>query len=226
MGSHLNLSAVTLLDRRKQAYAAALAALAGFVDAIGFLGMGGYFVSFMSGNSTRIGVAAAEGSMAAAIAGALLLAFVVGVTAGALVARASGRFRKPAIMLMVALSLGSAALLHQPGAIPGAFLLVAFAMGAENMVFQRNGEISFGLTYMTGTLVRIGQRLGDALTGGDPWGWAPWLALWAGLVAGGVAGALTWVKYGAGSLWVAAALALTLAAAGIALVEPPLKPDS
>ena len=49
--------------------AVALAALAGFVDAIAFTRLGGYFVSFMSGNSTRLGVGIglADGTAALAI---------------------------------------------------------------------------------------------------------------------------------------------------------------
>ena len=47
-----------LLDSpRNIALACALSALAGYVDGIGFLQLGGLFVSFMSGNSTRMGVA-------------------------------------------------------------------------------------------------------------------------------------------------------------------------
>ena len=40
-------------DRRVKLLAAGLSALAGFVDATGFIQMGGFFVSFMSGNTTR-----------------------------------------------------------------------------------------------------------------------------------------------------------------------------
>ena len=43
--------------------ACALSALAGYVDGIGFLHLGGLFVSFMSGNSTRMGVSLAEGAV-------------------------------------------------------------------------------------------------------------------------------------------------------------------
>ena len=40
--------------------ACALSALAGYVDGIGFIHLGGLFVSFMSGNSTRLGVSLAQ----------------------------------------------------------------------------------------------------------------------------------------------------------------------
>ena len=46
----------TMLDsRRNVALACALNALAGYVDAIGFLHRGGLFVAFMSGNKMRKG---------------------------------------------------------------------------------------------------------------------------------------------------------------------------
>ncbi len=44
-------------DSARRRFAIALAALAGYVDAVGYLSAGGYFVSFMSGNTTRLGVA-------------------------------------------------------------------------------------------------------------------------------------------------------------------------
>ena len=51
---------MTRYDSRRWFLAACLAALAGYVDAIGFLKLGGLFVSFMSGNSTRLAVGLAE----------------------------------------------------------------------------------------------------------------------------------------------------------------------
>ncbi len=47
-------------DLRNLVLALALSALAGFFDGIGFLHLGGLFVSFMSGNSTRMSVSLAE----------------------------------------------------------------------------------------------------------------------------------------------------------------------
>lgn len=69
-------------DQRTRFLAAGLSALAGFVDALGFMQLGGFFVSFMSGNSTRLGVGLASASSAAAVAGGLILTFVLGVMGG------------------------------------------------------------------------------------------------------------------------------------------------
>ena len=44
------------LDQPRRHLAFALAARAGFVDAVGYLSADQYFVSFMSGNTTRLGV--------------------------------------------------------------------------------------------------------------------------------------------------------------------------
>lgn len=53
---------MTPYDKRAQALAIRLSALAGYVDAIGFIQPGGFFVSFMSGNSTRLGVGPIAGA--------------------------------------------------------------------------------------------------------------------------------------------------------------------
>lgn len=50
-------------DTSFQRLAFCLAGLAGFVDAIGFLGSGGLFVSFMSGNSTRMAIGITEAKL-------------------------------------------------------------------------------------------------------------------------------------------------------------------
>ncbi|MDO9490101.1 MAG: YoaK family protein, partial [Sphingomonadaceae bacterium] len=181
---------VTRYDKRIWIFAAGLSALAGFVDAVGFIELGGFFVSFMSGNSTRLAVGIAGGLPAvAALAGSLIGCFVLGVMAGTLAARRGGRQRGPVVLALVALLLALAALVGAQGEVAIAALLMAAAMGAENAVFEREGEVAIGLTYMTGTLVKLGQRATAALLGGDRWGWVPYLMLWAGLIAGAVAGA-------------------------------------
>jgi len=59
-------------QRRVRVLAGGLSALAGFVDATGFIGLGGFFVSFMSGNTTRLAVGLAQGTAAAATAAGLI----------------------------------------------------------------------------------------------------------------------------------------------------------
>jgi uncharacterized membrane protein YoaK (UPF0700 family) len=189
-------------QKRFWVLAAGLAALAGYVDALGFVRLGGYFVSFMSGNSTRLAVGLAMNWTAAAIAGRLIAAFVAGVVLGALVAAWAGPRRKPAVLALVAAILALAALGIWPS------IALAMAMGAANDVFQRNGEVSVGVTYMTGTLVKLGQHLAQALSGGARWGWVPYLMLWCSLTGGAVGGALAEVRLGQ------AAIALAVAAAG------------
>jgi uncharacterized membrane protein YoaK (UPF0700 family) len=48
------------LDRNARSLATGFAAMAGMVDAIGFMASGGFFLSFMSGNSTRLSVGIVE----------------------------------------------------------------------------------------------------------------------------------------------------------------------
>src|SRR5262249_19768776 len=87
----------------------------------------------------------------------------------------------------------------------------AAAMGAENAIFIRAGEVQLGLTYMTGTIVKFSQRLALALMGRKATGWLPFLLLWCGLIVGAVAGALVYRFAGAAGFLIAAAVAETLA---------------
>ncbi len=200
--------------RRDVALAAVLSGVAGYVDAIGFLKLGGFFVSFMSGNSTRLGVGLATGHVGAALTALTLIGlFVAGVVLGALVARRAGEDRRARVMALEAVLLASAAALIMAGLDGPGVAAMVLAMGAENAVFQRNGDVGVGLTYMTGALVKAGQRIAAALTGGDRWAWRPFLLLWAGLTLGGALGAAAYLKFGVLALWGAALVVAALAAA-------------
>jgi uncharacterized membrane protein YoaK (UPF0700 family) len=200
-------------DKRVQALAVGLSALAGFVDAQGFIQLGGFFVSFMSGNSTRLGVGLIERAHNAAVAATLIGLFVLGVVFGSLIGRWTRMHRRAIVLAFVAIALAGAASLYALGTAEGAVVLMAIAMGAENAVFERDGDVHIGLTYMTGTLVKLGQRMADAATGGARWTWAPYLFLWLGLVGGAVAGAATYARLGLSGLWIAAGAAALLAIA-------------
>jgi len=204
-------------DRKLQGLAIALSSLAGFVDALGFVTLGGVFVSFMSGNSTRMSVGIADGhwSQAALVAGILGL-FVAGVVLGGVVAEITGpdrRSRKFAVLATVSALLFAGAVAAALDWTPVAIIAMTLAMGAENNVFRRDGETSVALTYMTGALVKIGQRVAAAMFGGPRWSFLPYLGLWAGLVGGAVLGALAHRALGLHALWIATAAAGVLTVA-------------
>lgn len=207
------------MKTQERVLAAAAAALAGFVDAIGFIEMGGFFVSFMSGNTTRLAIGLAGHAPAAIVAGGAIAAFLSGVVLGSLLGHAAGQRRKFAVLTMVAALLLLATLAGTSGGGLFAPFCMAMAMGAENATFEKDGDVRVGLTYMTGTLVKLGQRIAAIARGGPPFAWAPFLLQWLALAAGAVLGAALHPLLGLAALWFAAALAATLALASLGLRE-------
>jgi uncharacterized membrane protein YoaK (UPF0700 family) len=198
---------------RNIALACALSALAGYVDGIGFLHLGGLFVSFMSGNSTRMGVSVAEGHFqAAAEAFGLIVLFVLGAACGSLIVLGRSLISQCWVLLAEGLLLALAGLCHALDLENLAVAAIVLAMGLENAVFQIEGGSGLGLTYVTGALVKVGQLLAASLTGGKRFGWVPNLLLWAALVAGSVGGALVYQRISLGAIWFAAAAAFALGA--------------
>jgi uncharacterized membrane protein YoaK (UPF0700 family) len=193
--------------------ACALSALAGYVDGIGFLHLGGLFVSFMSGNSTRMGVSLAAGEWEpAASALGLIVLFVVGAAAGSLIVLGHGVHRQPFVLLAEGALLAAAAFVYSIGLSTVAIGAIVVAMGLENAVFQIQGGAGLGLTYVTGALVKVGQLLADALRGGPRFGWLPNLLLWAALVAGSSCGAIAYHWLNLAAIWFGAGFALVLSA--------------
>lgn len=194
-------------NRSARALAIGLALLAGFVDAIGFLFSGGLFVSFMSGNSTRLAVGLADGQAIAVLAAMLIAGFVSGVVLGNLLGARWPAARNAISLAFVTLLLGLAGAFGLASQDRLLLLSLTLAMGCTNTIFQRDGDVTIGVTYMTGALVRLGQRIADALRGGKRWDWLPYLLLWSGLVAGAIMGAVTFAHIGLHSLWIAMLLA-------------------
>lgn len=177
------------VDRPALTLSAALAAVAGFVDAIGFLDTGGLFVSFMSGNSTQGAVDVLDGqSSIALVSVGIIGAFVIGVTVGATVSLRAAHPRAwvvagsgAAVAVAAALALGGDSTRWRVG-------LLAAAMGALNTLFLADGRARVAITYATGTLVSLGLGLAALLTGGSRSAWRRPLLLWSSLVAGAVIG--------------------------------------
>jgi uncharacterized membrane protein YoaK (UPF0700 family) len=203
-------------EARGLALAGLLAALAGIVDAIGYLHLSGLFVSYMSGNSTQLAVALGQANLDEARTIAELIAlFVLGAAAGQVLADLGGRWDMTWVLTSVAMLLTIAALLAT-AAEP-----MVFAMGALNAAMHRAGNIPVSLTFVTGVLVRFGQGLGDFLTRRTTgWKWLMQIAPWVGLIAGATFGGATYLRIGAAAIWVPVGLAGLLAVYSAAIPEP------
>lgn len=200
-------------DGKRRMLALAMTALAGLVDASGFLAADGYFVSFMSGNSTRLAVDLASGGSAALVPLGLIFCFFLGVTAGALLADRAGDRRKSGVLALVAALLALAAILRAWDIGFAYLALCALAMGAMNNSFRQEGSIAIGLTYMTGAIVRLGEGLAARLAGRTQTGWINNLALWLALVLGAASGAVLFYHWPYLVIWIAAGGAALLALA-------------
>lgn len=206
---------VTSLPRRDLAEALFLSATAGWVDALAFIALGGYFVSFMSGNTTRGAVDAATAG-AWWVAATLVVGFVGGVVVGSAAQRLAPQRPQTIALTVVTALLAVAVAATFAEATPLIVALpLAAAMGAVNIVFARDHTVSFGVTYMTGALVKAAQGATGALWGERGSGWARYLMLWAAIAAGAVGGAFASGLFGLGALvapLVAAAALLVRAA--------------
>lgn len=204
---------------RNVVLACMLTALAGYVDGIGFIHLGGLFVSYMSGNSTRMGVSLAAGDWPKAIeALGLIGLFVVGAMAGSLIVLGGGRHRQVLLLFAEAALLASAPFAEMAGWPGAAVAAIVVAMGLENAMFQVAGSAGIGLTYVTGALVKLGQLLALAMTGRERWGWVPQLLLWIALAGGSLLGGLAYRGFELKAIWFAAAAALMLCA-GVAVAD-------
>jgi uncharacterized membrane protein YoaK (UPF0700 family) len=184
------------------AVAICLAALAGFVDALAFTSLGGFFASFMSGNSTRLGVGLATRSGGEVlVAGALVLSFVSGVILSSVIVRAAGSRHQAMLVAAAAGLLAIAALVSEVREGPLVALLMAAAMAVVHVLLRRH----YGLTAsLTDALVRLGESVADAMIdGADRWGWLAHLLLWSGFVAGAVLGTGAFFSLGLRALWFA-----------------------
>lgn len=175
-------------DPARQRLALGLAALAGLVDATGFVVAGGYFTSFMSGNTTRLGVELAQTPALALAPLGLIAAFLAGVIGGALIGRRAEGRRKRVLLGIVALLLACGAGLLAAGLSIPFLAASALAMGLANNVFAKAGEVTVGVTYMTGALVRYGQGIAARLAGEPLESTRGYGLLWSALALGAVAG--------------------------------------
>src|SRR5947209_14903992 len=138
-----------LREQSRFAFGVLLTAIAGWVDAIGFLSLGGFYVSFMSGNTTQLAIGMTRFDMELVRVPAVLLGcFVLGAFAGTLLSTAAGRWSFPGLLVVEGLLLACAVLLsiaQGPMIAPTAPLAVA--MGMQNAALSSDSGRRMGGTF-------------------------------------------------------------------------------
>lgn len=198
-----------------------LAGLAGVLGATAFTHSAGYFVTFMTGNAQRAALGYFRNDVVLSVtAGLLILCFVAGVVIASVCRRHFWVDHPHGPTVLTTLSLLAATLVDiidegwEENLLDFApIMLVAFAIGALNTSFVKNGEVSVPLSYVTGTLVKMGQGIERHIAGGKAADWLGYFLLFGSFVLGAtVGGCISLVVNGTWMLVVATAVcALTTA---------------
>ncbi|ORC57974.1 DUF1275 family protein [Pseudomonas floridensis] len=195
--------------------AASLSVLAGMTDAIGFMATGD-FVSFMSGNTTRLAVALSEadGGVIARLTLAILV-FIAGNALGIVIARLGNRRALPLLLSIATLLCAAAAWPMENNLL--ALVWAILAMGMLNAAVEQVNGQAVGLTYVTGALSRFGRGLGRWLLGERGTAWRGQLIPWTGMFIGAIIGALIERRLGLNALLVSGALCALLGLVSVAI---------
>ena len=201
-------------DRWRFALGLLLTAIAGWVDAIGFISLGGFYISFMSGNTTQLAIGLTRFDIELVRLPAVLLGcFVIGAFVGTLISVSMGRRSLAVFLLLEGLLLASAVLLSAiAGEVIGALAPLAVAMGGQNAALRNNQGQRIGGTFVTGTLFGFGEQLALwALRRGGPRPALEHAVGWIALAVGAAAGTLVFASYRLLALAIPAGCALILA---------------
>jgi uncharacterized membrane protein YoaK (UPF0700 family) len=203
--------------------AGTLAVVAGYVDAFGLIALGTY-VSFMSGNTTQTGAMIGLRKFAAALPSALaIVSFATGCFGGTWLTLSKGRNARRLLFGLAAAGLaavigGSHLVAIDQRAI---IAVLSLAMGLLNSTLAQVGAEPVNLTFVTGTLSKIGRHLALAArraTLTDAQG--PWdshlyratvlISIWAGFLAGAFLAAAAYSCVGVDALAAPFLVLLTL----------------
>ncbi|MCJ2116025.1 DUF1275 domain-containing protein [Methylobacterium sp. J-001] len=192
-----------------------LTGLAGYVDALGFVRLGGLYTSFMSGNTTQLAVFGAEAQLHRMLLPAILIAaFLTGSVLGSgLAILVPARWTTPVVLAYESLLiLGGLALGLASPELGLAAFFVAVAMGTQNAVLAQVQGFRAGTTFVTGALFSLGQKIAKALTRtGEPFGWIGDGLVWLSLLLGAYLGALAYEAFALYALIAPAAVSGVLA---------------
>lgn len=205
---------ISRFPRWVEAGAFGLALIAGYVNAIGLLGLEHQSISHMSGSATLVAIRSLDEGGAFKYAG-VLLSFVLGAAmAGVILEGASLKLGKhyDSILTLESILL-ILALVGLDNDISYGYLLAAVACGLQNaMVTTYSGAI-IRTTHITGIITDLGLMLGQRLKGRkvDARRALLYLIIVLGFILGGVAGAFFWWELQFKSLFVPAAACLLMA---------------
>ncbi len=168
-----------------------LAAIAGWVDAVGFVLLPHVFPSFMSGNNTSLMVELNHGNLGTFIIYAsVILAFLSGVVIGGIITNSNSQKSKVLAFMVEAMMLWLAMLsvvLHYP--VPITIVLLALSMGIHNFALRKGDKLQIK-TYISGTLVSLGHGISHGICRGE---WSNCIfpaRYWLSFLIGAGAGAL------------------------------------
>jgi len=152
-----------------------LAAVGGFVDAVGYITLLGIFIAHMSGNSAAMGAHFGQGKATAGLARAAPIPlFVLGVAGGAVLIEELTRrgirstaavvLGLEATLLLAVMLLGDASLSNGKVASQSGWtffaliFLAAAAMGLQTSALRRLGGKTVRTTFVTGMLTHLGEE--------------------------------------------------------------------
>ncbi|KQY90189.1 hypothetical protein ASD24_25135 [Paenibacillus sp. Root52] len=186
----------------------ALVLIAGFIDAIGYLGLGKVYLSFMSGNSTKLGIALFKGDYSVwTTTGVVVLLFIVGAFIGTLITELSRQYHLTLILsaesILFVIAITWVIFLHTDSIL----FPLAVAMGMQNTMHQMVAHADVGKGFVSGTLFGIGQAIAKAVRGKAPASeWAVLALSWITFVIGAALGALLFTQ---ASLFISLIVALS-----------------
>lgn len=172
--------------------------LAGLLGATAFMHSDGYFVTFMTGNAQRAILGYFRDDMRQSVAaGLLLVCFLAGVVVASWCRRHFWLVHPHGTTVLTTLCLVIATAIDVSighwdkdpvDFIP--IMFVVFGVGAMNTAFVKDGEVSIPLSYVTGTIVKMGQGIERHMNGGSAAEWLGYFMLFASYVVGATIGGL------------------------------------
>lgn len=206
--------------------AVVLTLVAGYVDAIGFLRLGGVYVANMSGNSVSVGIHAAHGSWSTVAERLLTIGmYVLSLLLTRMVVDAALERGFRRIVACCLLLEGGFLIVFRTSAGHNAgIVLGAAAMGIQAATLSKFSDVTIYTAFVTGSLVKFAESAAEWVMGwwkGDPairkqagddsiW----FMGVWAAYVVGAVGGAAGFERTGVAAVtWAVAALG------GIALID-------